>query len=106
MQKRCRKCAQNNINEVLSLHRFSTEDDTAKSPGDYSEVAGSTVTFRAGDSNGATQYGIVSIIDDPIVEATESFTIKLTSKDPGLLPTTFAESTIRINDNDRKNELI
>ena len=58
--------------------------------------------FKAGDSNGAKQYGIVPIIDDEIVEAPESFVIKLTSIDSGLTPTTFSSATINIIDNDSK----
>ena len=58
--------------------------------------------FRTGDANGATQYGIVSIIDDDIVEAPESFTIRLTSIDSGLSPTVFESATVNIIDNDSK----
>ncbi|CAB3981091.1 tandem-95 repeat, partial [Paramuricea clavata] len=81
--------------------RYSTEEGTAESPEDFSNVVGSTVIFRAGDSNGARQYGIVPIIDDQIVEASESFIIRLISIDPGLIPTTFSSTTISIIDNDR-----
>ena len=58
--------------------------------------------FREGDANGATQYGIVSIADDNIVEGIESFTVRLTSIDSGLIPTTFESASIRIIDNDSK----
>ena len=58
--------------------------------------------FKARDSNGAEQYGIVPIINDQIVEATESFVIRLTSIDSGLTPTSFSSATINIIDNDSK----
>ncbi|CAB3983870.1 gliding motility-associated C-terminal domain-containing, partial [Paramuricea clavata] len=79
---------------------YSTEEGTAESPEDFSNVVGSTVIFRAGDSHGARQYGIVPIIDDQIVEAPESFIIRLISVDSGLIPTTFSSTTISIIDND------
>lgn len=86
--------------QFVSCLRFSTEEDSAESPEDFSNVAGSTVIFREGDANGATQYGIVSIVDDNIVETIETFTIRLTSIDSGLIPTVFESATIRIIDND------
>lgn len=87
---------------LFSFHSYSTEEGTAESPEDFSNVVGSTVIFRAGDSNGARQYGIVPIIDDQIVEAPESFIIRLISVDSGLIPTTFSSTTISIIDNDSK----
>ncbi|XP_028399458.1 uncharacterized protein LOC114522881 [Dendronephthya gigantea] len=81
--------------------RFSTEEGTAQSPEDFSNVAGSTVIFNAGDSNGETRYGIVPIEDDDIVEDPESFTAKLTSIDSGLTTTTFTSTVISIIDDDK-----
>ena len=86
---------------AFSFYRFSTDGSTAQSPGDFSNTV-STVIFKAGDSNGAEQYGIVPIINDQIVEATESFVIRLTSIDSGLTPASFSSATINIIDNDSK----
>ncbi len=59
--------------------------------------------FKAGDSNGAKQYGIVPIDDDQIVEDTEQFVVRLTSIDSGLTTSTFSSTTINIIDNDSKS---
>ena len=86
---------------IFPFPRFSTEEDTAKSPEDFSDV-GFNVTFNEGDTNGATRQATFTIIDDEIVEADKTFNVKLTSIDPGFTPATFSSMAIRIIDNDSK----
>ena len=86
----------------MFLKRFSTESDTAVSPGDFSNIAGSDLIFKKGESGGSKIYTTVTVNDDVIIESTESLKVKLTFVDPGLVPINPSNATVSIVDDDSK----
>ncbi len=72
---------------------YATEDGTATAGEDYRQASGS-LSFPAGSS--AAQPVEVTILDDRIAEASETFTLRLTDKDGA----TLAVATATIEDDD------
>ncbi|MEZ5105799.1 MAG: HYR domain-containing protein, partial [Draconibacterium sp.] len=67
-----------NIQDVLTVD-FTTNDNTATDPSDYTEQTG-TVTFTAGSLSGSIQQISVPIINDEISEpVTETYTVDLSN---------------------------
>ena len=68
----------NTVQDAFNVN-FTITDNTAINPDDYSVVNTDTfVTFPAGTATGATQIVTINIIDDALIEATETLDITLT----------------------------
>ncbi|MFP2997995.1 Calx-beta domain-containing protein, partial [Spongiivirga sp. MCCC 1A20706] len=76
---------------------YATADNSAIQPGDYTTSTG-TLTFTGTDTE--TQTFTVPIIDDSLVEATESFFANLSSLSNGLVTISDAQGEGTITDND------
>ncbi|MFP2996300.1 Calx-beta domain-containing protein [Spongiivirga sp. MCCC 1A20706] len=76
---------------------YATADNSAIQPGDYTTSSG-TLTFTGTDTE--TQTFTVPIIDDSLVEATESFFANLSSLSNGLVTISDAQGEGTITDND------
>ncbi len=76
---------------------YTTNNDSAEQPEDYTTNAG-TLTFVGND--GEIQPVTVSIIDDNIIEATESLFVDLSNLSTTLIAINDNQGTINITDND------
>ncbi|PHN92995.1 hypothetical protein CSC80_12805 [Maribacter sp. 6B07] len=76
---------------------YTTNDDTAEAPGDYTSTAGQ-LTFVGTD--GETQSITVSIIDDNLIEATERLLVDLPNLSTTLITINDNQGNISITDND------
>ena len=76
----------NTVQDAFNVN-FSVSDNTAINPDDYSVANTDTfVTFPDGTATGDTQIVTINIVDDTLIEATETLDILLTF-DPCLLYT-------------------
>ena len=69
---------------------------------DYVSLVYIQVGFMSGDPLGSTACVNVSIIDDDVVEAEQTFTVNTSSSDPVIISPT-AQAEISIADNDGKS---
>ncbi|MFG1603907.1 Calx-beta domain-containing protein, partial [Actinoplanes sp. NPDC049265] len=96
-----------NGNQALTTEKritagYTTEDGTAKQPGDYTTATG-TVDFVAGDVSESIP---VTINEDTIFERTELFKVKLANPSPGDAPIAPASVDVEIADNDSGQEAV
>ncbi|MEV7623365.1 Calx-beta domain-containing protein, partial [Actinoplanes sp. NPDC089786] len=94
-----------NGNQALTTEKritagYTTEDGTAKQPGDYTTATG-TVDFVAGDVSESIP---VTINEDTVFERTELFKVKLATPSPGDAPIAPASVDVEIADNDSGQE--
>jgi hypothetical protein len=73
---------------------YATANGSAAAPGDYTAVSG-TLTFTAGETSKPV---VVNTINDALFEATETFTLVLSSPVGGTLGTAIGTGTILDND--------
>lgn len=73
-------------------------NNTAKSPGDYDEIADGQLQFNIGDGNGAVRLISIGINDDDIIEQLETFQVQLTAITSDTISSNTA--SVNINDND------
>ncbi|WP_167335410.1 Calx-beta domain-containing protein [Pedobacter kyungheensis] len=78
---------------------YATANGTATAGLDYIAKNG-TLTFPAGSAAGSIQTFTVSIVNDNIVEPTESFTVALSNPTGGLVTIAANTATATITDND------
>lgn len=69
---------------------------------DYVSLVNIPVGFMSGDPVGSTACQNVSIIDDDVIEAEETFTVNASSSDPVIISPT-AQAEVSIADNDGKS---
>ena len=90
-------------NEVTVSYATGDTDDTAQPPGDYTAVAGTTLTFAADDQ---VKTITVATADDALDEADgETFTVTLSDPGNAALATDGTTATGTIDDNDDPPEV-
>ncbi|WP_231582729.1 Calx-beta domain-containing protein [Pedobacter sp. BMA] len=78
---------------------YKTVDGTATAGTDYTATAG-TLTFPAGSAAGATLTFTVPVIDDNLVEPTETFSATISNVQGAAVTIGTATATVSITDND------
>ncbi|WP_316801641.1 Calx-beta domain-containing protein [Pedobacter frigidisoli] len=78
---------------------YKTVDGTATAGTDYTATAG-TLTFPAGSAAGATLTFTVPVIDDNLVEPTETFSATISNVQGAAVTVGTATATVSITDND------
>jgi poly(3-hydroxybutyrate) depolymerase len=86
----------NDLNAAVGVD-YATTDGTASAGSDYTKVSG-TLNFAAGETNKSFN---VPILNDALVEPTETFQVILSNPTGGAVLGTRATVTVRITDNDR-----
>ena len=80
---------------------FDVTEDTATNPDDYAVITtGTTLTFPANTVSGTTQVVTVSIVDDGLLEPSETLDIAISNVSNPLIAIINANATGTINDND------
>ncbi|WP_394751149.1 Calx-beta domain-containing protein [Spongiimicrobium salis] len=77
---------------------YATANATASAPNDFNEITTSSLSFNG--NHGEIQNISVTIVDDLLVEATETFTVELSNLTPNVTVINKATGTGTINDND------
>ncbi len=70
------------------------------SPEDFPSSTNANVIFNTGNNNLATRDVVISVVDDDIVEPTQTFQVGIVSSDKVVSPGT---TTVLIQDNDGKS---
>ena len=90
-------------NVTLSADVVDATTGSAKSGADYSDIGTQTISFSAGDGDGATVTATIDVSNDALVEGNESLNLtlqNLASDFDGQVALVATASTLRIDDND------
>ena len=79
---------------------YTTADNTAIAPGDYTATGSPTPTITFSGTTGETQTISIPIIDDNLLENTETFFVNIANPSDGTVTISDAQGEGTINDND------
>uniref|UniRef100_UPI000564A6E9 beta strand repeat-containing protein n=1 Tax=Maribacter antarcticus TaxID=505250 RepID=UPI000564A6E9 len=84
---------------------YNVNDGSANRPSDYTVTTPGTASFPAGTTSGTTQSVTVNIIDDNIIEVTETLTLEILSISNPLIIIVDGDGDGTITDNDSDTNL-